>query len=952
MHLSTNESREDVACSIRSLLMTYQHGVTVAMLVRDYEEIECTRIPFDKFNCPSLLVFLRQLNNYVRIERKDGQTLLYPVECEKSKHIAELVKHQRSKNPNRRRFQKPYLNFCANRPQVSINQHLLTQLVTCINLCPHGLPVNHAIQYINQYIHPLQITRPELEHQLKALSHLIAIYGDNIYPIHQFQTFAQQYINFSYAYNQNSHWTMNRNNNIPQIPTAKPNAERIPSLFEPLKLVDQSSNKIPLIVKGTNNVYKPNDKLKTQSTEVTQNEQTKSNPRKNVPANLQTSEISKVCEEKKVIKTDIRENESTSQAAKKIEKEEDIIESDRNITRLTQIKLLKLIHKYPNGIWCSELQLLYLREYNTPLTFEKSEYSSLLDFVSNLPNIFHCVKPLNEKRYKLFNAKHSIPHLKGGTSYLNDLPLELDLDDFKTSLLKEVMGIEDTVKHTSVTKFQESSNQKKQYEEILVSNVISPSFFWIHLCKNSTDFKKFVSELKNFYESNNSKYKVPLTLLQRGLNVVCFFKDRWNRGLIKEVSGDSQITISLYDYGIEKKFFPDEIHFLHKSFSNFPVQAIPCSLHNVKPYKSSMWKQDVIWQFVSKTSFPLIATVENIDLEENQLSVVLTDTRTDEDFHINDWLCSEKFGEPGKYSLKNNNFPFSHYKDCLKQKGYCSLSLHYTKNEEDETARADIVPAETIPNESGNTRLEKYPQRLENLLASLVKSNISEDTLPPLKKIPSVSDDNSIVETSEKSKKHSHRLENLLATRVKSTISEDTLPPLKKIPSVSEDNSITETTKTPICSRLLLLQRLNKISSSNCNVIEQNGKNHEDKPSSSKDDSRSVSNYSNSVSSLDGSFKGKSSTVSSKESTKQPELEIPYFGTFASECGGRGKMEKINWQEVLQPKITVEKQQQKSENNSSENNIQKNIVEQQEELKVIPPLIQRLLKLQSKQKRT
>lgn len=914
MHLSTNESREDVACSIRSLLMTYQHGVTVAMLARDYEEIECIRIPFEKFNCPSLLVFLKQLNNYVRIERKDGQTLLYPVECEKSKHIAELVKHQRPKNPNKRRFQKPYLNFCANRPQVSINNNLLTQLILGVRQCPHGLPVNYAIQYINQYIHPLQITRPELEHQLKALAHLIAIYGDNIYPIHQIPIFAQPYINFPYIYNKN--WNFNRSNNFPQTSTTKPNAERIPSLFEPLKLVDQSSNKIPLIVKGTDNVYKPNDKLKTQSTEVMQNEKTKSDPHRNIPAKLQTCEISNVCEENKTCQTDIKKNESTGQAAKQLEKEKNIMESDRNITRLTQIKLLKLIHKYPNGIWCSELPLLYLREYNTPLTFEKSEYSSLLDFVSNLPNIFHCVKPLNEKGYKLFNAKHSLPHFKShkGTSYLNDLPLELDLDDFKTSILKEVMGIEDTVKYTSVTKFQKSSNHNKQYEEILISNVISPSFFWIHLCKHSTAFKKFISELKNFYESNNSNYKVPLPLLQRGLNVVCFFKDRWNRGLIKEVCGDSQITISLYDYGIEKKFFPDEIHFLHKSFSNFPVQAIPCSLYNVKPYKSSMWKQDVIWQFVSKTSFPLIATVENIDLEENQLFLVLTDTRTDEDFHINDWLCSEKFGEPGKYFLKNHNFPFSHYKDCLKQKDYCSLSLHYTKSEEDEIVAADvnIVSTETVPNESGNTRSEKY----------------------------------------------SHRLEHLLATFVKSDISENTLPPLKEIPSVSEDKNISETLKNPICSRLLSLQRLNKLLNSNCNAIEKNEeKNHEDKPLSSKDVLRPASNYSNSVvSSLDGSFKETSSKVSSKESSKecikQSEIEMPYFGTFASECGGRGKMQTINWQEVLKPKITIEKQQQKSENKISENNIRKNIVKQQEELKEIPPLIQRLLKLQSKQKRT
>ncbi|XP_051162712.1 uncharacterized protein LOC127282488 [Leptopilina boulardi] len=865
MHLSSNKKREDVAIVIRSLLTTYQDGVTIRRLAEDYEEVECEPIPFKEFNCPTLYSFLQELQNYVRIERVNNQTLLFPVITDKTKHIAEFVKNQRSKNPNRRKFQRPFLGYCANKSQVTINKNLLTQLVQCVYLYPHGVPMFNVILFLNQHIYPLQITKQELERQLNLISHLVIVCGDKLYPKHVMPIFPQQFLtNYAYNNNNNNNWTLHgnynsQNSNIirQQKPVQnshiKPNIVPVqnskiqPNIIQEEKSANfieksnKTENKIPLLVKGANDVYKLNEELKTLISEITEKCEIKSD-KNDIPL--------KECQQENM-STNIKIDDENS-------KPENSIKSDRDLTIFTTIRLSKLIQKFPNGIWCSELTKLYLQEYNSPLLYSEKEFSSLLDFVYHLPKIFHCVKPLNEKDYKLFNAKNNLPHLKNDKK--SNIPdYSHDYDDFKSSLLKEVMGIDDTVKQLSVTEFKLNNDN---YEEITISHVISPSYFWIHLRKNFQIFNTFNNEIMTFYVNYNFKYKVPFSLMQKGLNVVCFFKNKWNRGLIKDVCKDSQITIFLYDYGMDKKFFPDEICFLHKSFANFPAQAIPCCLYNVKPYKSSNWSHDILWQFISKSSFPLIATVHDINLEENLLFLVLTDTRTDQDFHINDWLCKEKFAEPGQYSLEHHNYVFSHYKECLKQKGYDPFSLHYNRlNHDDDNDDNNEINDEIPIVESEN---KHYPLRLKNLLASYVNLKIDEDNLPKLKKITTTTD----------------------------------------------DKSTDESTKSSNCSRLMSLRKMNNLKSLNCNEKE------EEEPSTS----RSITDDSISTSSLE-------------ESQKKITIDMPYFGTFASECGGRGRMESIDWKNVLN-----------TDNYSNQKQIEKNVS------KNLPPQLQRLLRIQNEQK--
>lgn len=856
MHLSTNKKRDDVATSIRSLLITHQDDVTIPMLERDYRDIEEESIPFREFNCPTLLCFLRQLHDYVHVENKNGRIVLRPVLSEKSKHINEFVKNQKPKNTNhKRKFQKPYQGFCANRSRVSINHSLLTELVSCINLCPHGLPINYAIQFVNQYIRPLQITRQELEHQLRQLSHTVIIHGDKLFPVNNIPFFTQPFFNNFYAYNQSWQTTGFFNLQVPNNNVYKNTAYQ-------QKMINE---KIPLVVKGANNVYQPNDKLKFLPAGYAQSKQTDNKiGSQNDESCLQGNKSNEIND--KIDNCNV----------------EKLIENDRDLTISTRIKLSKLIQQFPHGILCTELQKIYHDLYKIPLKYSETEFSSILDYVAHLPKVFHCVKPLNEKNYKLFNAKNPLPNL------INDEPRnlkksarELNLDASQSALLKEVLGIDDFVKHLSATEF----GQNNGCEEIKICKVISPSFFWLHLMKNLINFKEFNNDLNTFYENNQRKFIVPSPLLQKGLNVVCHFNDKWNRGLVKEICYP-QVTIFFYDYAIEKKIFPDSIHFLHRSFSNFPIQAIPCRLFNVKPYQTENWSKDIIWEFESKTAYPLIATAKDVNLDENLLSVILTDTRTDIDFCISDWMCREQFGEPGQDILRHHNVPFLHYKKCLEQKGYDPLSLHNIRSE---GVKLNEEEEESTPETSPKSAKEIYEQkqlRMKRLLASYAKSKAKQ-----------------------------------------AEISVDNLPPLKEITSSTEEKSV-ENVKITKREKLLSFRKVNNLTKSNCNgSVGDSGE-------STENSFRKLnSNTSN------------SNTDEDLESAKEPLPEMSYFGTFGSECGGRGRFEPINWGEVLN--TNKEEEQEKNRGEPTKN--QESILEKEndrEKLNYAHPLLRRLHKLQ------
>ena len=84
----------------------------------------------------------------------------------------------------------------------------------------------------------------------------------------------------------------------------------------------------------------------------------------------------------------------------------------RLVNPRTKFRLTKLIQKYPEGIWCADLPNKYLEEYNFALNYSELGFDSVREFASQLPSIFHCVRPSDAGDFKLYNAEKPPPDLR------------------------------------------------------------------------------------------------------------------------------------------------------------------------------------------------------------------------------------------------------------------------------------------------------------------------------------------------------------------------------------------------------------------------------------------------------------------------------------------------------------------------------------------------------------
>ena len=51
-----------------------------------------------------------------------------------------------------------------------------------------------------------------------------------------------------------------------------------------------------------------------------------------------------------------------------------------------------------------------------------------------------------------------------------------------------------------------------------------------------------------FYEANSSNYKIPLIVLEKGLNVACVYGGKWHRGIIKTVPPEGNPIVSSVNF--------------------------------------------------------------------------------------------------------------------------------------------------------------------------------------------------------------------------------------------------------------------------------------------------------------------------------------------------------------------------------------------------------------------
>ncbi|OXU25066.1 hypothetical protein TSAR_000904 [Trichomalopsis sarcophagae] len=391
--------------------------------------------------------------------------------------------------------------------------------------------------------------------------------------------------------------------------------------------------------------------------------------------------------------------------------------SDDLINEKIRFRLQKLIEKHPEGIWCSELPNEYKKEYSIDLDYKDMGCTCIAEFVAKLPDIFEITKPL-DNRLMVLNAKrpkHDFPNnfqKKTLASMYNievakepePVPLQLTSDTSKTFFPSGVMKLNETVEIISVLTLS-----TMEYIEVNVSEIFTPSFFWVTLRENKKKFKAMMNELDDFYKYQDlDLYRIPQVILQTGLNIACIYAKIWHRGIIKKIKPDGFVVILFYDYGTVSTYHPSDIYFLHTRFSILPAQAIASGLCNTKPIGSIEWPRKSYEAFYDKVwNIPMIAVVSSINEENNTMMITLTDTSDDEnDLHINDWMVENNFAEWGKMVCMKKNFAFEHYQRCQQINGL-TLSTHGESIKNELVENNSLISKNYITHDSKISALQK-----------------------------------------------------------------------------------------------------------------------------------------------------------------------------------------------------------------------------------------------------
>ncbi|CAL1538695.1 unnamed protein product [Lymnaea stagnalis] len=186
-----------------------------------------------------------------------------------------------------------------------------------------------------------------------------------------------------------------------------------------------------------------------------------------------------------------------------------------------------------------------------------------------------------------------------------------------------------------------------KYIGLYVSNVLSPSVFWIQLRGTDTTLalEDVMDDLERVYTSKtlSKDYLMPLSLAKKGTPCAVIFPEDgfWHRGII---TGQQNKLFEVYyvDYGNTCIVSIDQLRLLRTKFLKLPAQAVRARLSNIQPV-GGVWKSNSKDKLLDMSrEVALVALVTNV--KDGVLSLCLTDTNDkDRDVHINDVLVQEGY---------------------------------------------------------------------------------------------------------------------------------------------------------------------------------------------------------------------------------------------------------------------------------------------------------------------
>ncbi|XP_058803464.1 uncharacterized protein LOC131671220 isoform X2 [Phymastichus coffea] len=681
------ERLSEIKTILRALLISNgKLDVTLPRLNGMFREEEGENIPFREFNYSSLQEFLRSMPDVMILRyNRDHQLCAYHVDTEESAHISSLVSRQKKPQKKAAKFNVSYKPRGNSHGNYYSNYSRPAHSSTTSTLNSLRLVLEELRKAPKHFSYDMGIRKSDILQKLKEKPGRSSI--NNLHTLSTKLKELSQYfvVDDDFVYFKEDVFTNNINtgSHSAQKSTkyAYQNLQVRSAPRQKIEIVQQANEYRPVINQSTpqfNNVERP-----TQSSQM--------------PFTSQQSD-----QTQQVTLTNVQQ----------------VNYANELINERMKFRLQKLIEKYPEGIWAADLPNIYYKEYNIDLNYNELGFNSITEFVSAVPEILSITDPDD-------TDAEPIPNKLSPTVCQKFIP-------------EGMMGFDETVEHISVR-----SLDHEDYFEVNISEIFTPSFFWITLRKNKSKIKKLMDELGTFYQSQDlDRCRLPQVLIETGLNVACIYAKMWHRAIIKKVKPDGYAVVLFYDYGTVKTYSPNDLYYLHKKFSALPAQAIACGLYNIKTPYDNEWPIPSTNMFVNKVwGVPLIATVCEINEDNNTMMITLTDTNDSFDLHLNDWMIENGLAVHGKME----NTPSSKYhvitsygvpldklcmydEDVLRKRDQeyeKSLTMkdqdktHYIGNKYTESEKVDIKHADVYSNCNVDSSFDK------SSILTLVQENIN-----------------------------------------------------------------------------------------------------------------------------------------------------------------------------------------------------------------------------------
>ncbi|XP_038063812.1 tudor domain-containing protein 5-like isoform X2 [Patiria miniata] len=181
----------------------------------------------------------------------------------------------------------------------------------------------------------------------------------------------------------------------------------------------------------------------------------------------------------------------------------------------------------------------------------------------------------------------------------------------------------------------------REYIEVYVATVFTPHRISIQLKEKRRNdaLDNLMDDLESIYAyPEGNKYEFPESMVAVG-QVCCalYLSDNnWHRGLITGIPNVDFIEVLYVDYGTVANVTRSSLRLLKSCFLRLPIQAYNGRLAYIAPVEDKWTKESRDLLLSLTAGKPLIAMITEI--QNDQLYLLLSDTSTEEDVHINDAL--------------------------------------------------------------------------------------------------------------------------------------------------------------------------------------------------------------------------------------------------------------------------------------------------------------------------